>query len=231
MVGCPTSNTRKLRVARTTQDGLYARAVALYKHEQQREENGRKRMSLQKVCEEIQHQCWVESKKEVKLDYSTVRRLANGGTPKSISNASRGWLLSGEVDIIIDYAIEVASCGFPLSHARLREHVNEICDAQLGDKFLAQGVGQCWTSHFVEKHTDWLTMYWAHLLDNTHGRAVNTITNTQWFDILGTVMHGGTDSLDNGGSKTMEDEEDWEPILKENTYAADECGFMSLGGT
>jgi hypothetical protein len=76
-------------------------------------------------------------------------------------------------------------------------------------------------------------MYWAHLLDNIHGRAVNPITNTQWFDILGTVMRGGTDSPDNGGSdsETMEDEDDWEPILEQNTYAADECGFMPLGGT
>src|ERR1700676_175085 len=138
MVGCPKSNTKKLQAAPTIKDGLYVRAVALYQHEQQREENGRKKMSLRKVCEEIQHQCWVESKKEVKLDYSTVRRLANGGTPKSISNASRGWLLAGEVDVIIGYAIEVASRGFPLSHARLREHVNEICDARLGDKFIAQ---------------------------------------------------------------------------------------------
>jgi hypothetical protein len=231
MVGRPKSNTRKLQAARTTKDELYARAVALYKHEQQREENGTKRMSLRKVCEDIQHQCWAESKKEVKLDYSTVRRLVNGGTPKSISNASRGWLLSGEVDVIIGYAIEVASRGFPLSHARLREHVNEICDARLGDKFPAQGVGRRWTSRFVEKHADRLTMYWAHPLDNTRGRAVNPITNTQWFDILGTVMRGGADSLDNGGSETMEDEEDWEPILEQNTFAADECGFMALGGT
>ena len=53
MVGHPKSNTKKLQAAQTTKDGLYIRAVALYKHEQQREENGRKRMSLQKVCEEI----------------------------------------------------------------------------------------------------------------------------------------------------------------------------------
>ena len=107
MVGRPKSDTSKIRAARATKDGLYARALALYQHEQQREEDGKKRLSLRKACQESEGQHWAETKKTVKLDCNTLHRLAKGGTPKSISNSSRGWLLPEEVNIIINYAIEV----------------------------------------------------------------------------------------------------------------------------
>ncbi|KAF8239638.1 hypothetical protein L208DRAFT_1029613, partial [Tricholoma matsutake] len=170
-------------------------AVALYQHEQQREEDRQKKKSLWKVCQQIQDEHWAKTKKTVKLDCNMLRRLVNGGTPKSISNSSKGLLLPEEVNIIINYAIEIASHGFLLSHGRLREHVNEICRAQLGVGFSEKGVGRCWTSHFIEKHSDCLSMYWAHPLDNAHGCAVNPTTNKQWFDLLETVLAGGVDSL------------------------------------
>jgi hypothetical protein len=112
--------------------------------------------------------------------------------------------------------------------------VNEVCRAQLGNKFPKKGVGRRWTSRFVEKHSDRLSTYWAHPLDNIQGCAVNPITNKQWFDLLETVLAGGADSLDDhvALSENMQVvyEEDHEPIACENSYAADESGFVAAGG-
>ncbi|EDR04558.1 uncharacterized protein LACBIDRAFT_304343 [Laccaria bicolor S238N-H82] len=71
--------------------------------------------------------------------------------------------------MVIDYAIEVASCGFPLSHRRLKDHVDSICHARLGRKFPASGVGKNWTSRFISKHSDRLSTYWTHNLDEKRG--------------------------------------------------------------
>jgi hypothetical protein len=97
-------------------------------------------MSLRKVCQRIEDEHWADARRTITLDCNTLWRHVNGVTPKSISNSSRGWLQPEEVDNIINYAIELASCGFPLSHPRLQEHVNEICRARLGDGFPAKGV-------------------------------------------------------------------------------------------
>ncbi|KAG2047938.1 hypothetical protein BDR06DRAFT_830602, partial [Suillus hirtellus] len=60
-------------------------------------------------------------------------------------------------------------CGFPLSHKCLKEHVDEICQARLGDAFPQSGVGKNWTQRFVEKHSDHLRAYRAHSLDTARG--------------------------------------------------------------
>ena len=54
------------------------------------------------------------------------------------------------------YVQEMEAHGFPLSHRRLKEHVDEILCAQLGDKFPEEGVDRNWTQRFVEKHSDHL---------------------------------------------------------------------------
>jgi hypothetical protein len=95
----------------------------------------------------------------------------------------KGWLLPTEVDVVINYAIEVASCGFPLCHKRLREHMNSICKACLGAVFPDEGVGKRWTDHFVEKFSDQLGTYGARPLDNIQGQAINPITNAAWFNL------------------------------------------------
>jgi len=74
---------------------------------------------------------------------------------------------------VIDYTIEMGEWGHPLSHLRLKEHVDENLCAQLGLKFPESGVGQQWTYYFVLKHSDQLHTYITHPLDTAHGQAVN----------------------------------------------------------
>ncbi|EDR16115.1 uncharacterized protein LACBIDRAFT_321330 [Laccaria bicolor S238N-H82] len=175
-----------------TKDGLLICAVALYRHEQETAVN-RKPLSLRKVCKKIEDEHWSETKRTVKLDPCTLRRLVKGGTLKSIWNFQKSWLLEWEATMVIDYAIEVASRGFPLSHRQLKDHVDSICCARLGRKFPASGVGKNWTSCFISKHSDRLSTYWTHNLDEKWGWAVNPHTNKEWFDLLEDVLKGNRD--------------------------------------
>ncbi|KAJ7233165.1 hypothetical protein C8J57DRAFT_1315357 [Mycena rebaudengoi] len=79
------------------------------------------------------------------LSKSTVDRLLKGGTRKSDSNADRGWLLAEEEVIVADFCLQCANRGFPLSHRRLKEHVDMICRARLGDQFPETARRQTWT--------------------------------------------------------------------------------------
>ncbi|RDX48266.1 hypothetical protein OH76DRAFT_1331312, partial [Lentinus brumalis] len=57
-----------------------------------------------------------------------------------------------------------ALCGFPHNHRHLKEHVDKICKAHLGDQFPADSVGGDWTHQFVEWHSERLKPYWSHSL-------------------------------------------------------------------
>jgi len=221
MVGRSKSDTKKIQDRREVKDALMAQAVALYL-EELKQPVREKRKGLRTVCKEIEQAHLKEKGNYVKLDQTTLSRLAAGGKTKSQSNASKGWLLESEVDVVINFIIECASRGFPLSHRRLREHVNSILHARLGGNFPDKGIGKRWTHRFVEKHSKRLHMYWSHGLDNKRGRAVNPITNDAWYKILGETLQGEKDEGD--GPK------DKKPILPKNTCAADESGFWGAGG-
>ncbi|TFK41573.1 hypothetical protein BDQ12DRAFT_599493, partial [Crucibulum laeve] len=74
--------------------------------------------------------------------------------------------------------------GFPLSHCRLKEHVDEICHAQLGSLFPETGVGQNWTHRFAVKHSNQIKISRSRPLEEKRGCAVNPNTNAAWWKIL-----------------------------------------------
>jgi hypothetical protein len=117
-----------------------------------------------------------------------------------------------KANTVVKYAIECANCNFPLSHERIKEHVNEIARACWGDAFPEEGVGKQWTHRFVSDYHGELGAYWSHPMDSARARAVNPITKEGYFDILEEVI-GGEDNDDH--------------IDPECMYAADESGFQS----
>lgn len=186
------------------------RAVALYEAEQSKGPREQK-MGLRRVCKTIEDEYYTETKRKVVLDHMKLSRWAKGGKSKSQSNAEKGWLLPAEVDKVIEYAVEMANRGFPLSHQRLREHVNEICRARMGARFPEGGVGKQWSHRFVEKYSEELSTYWSRPLDTSRGRAVNPSTNETWFKLLG---------------ETIKDNN----IPEELQYGVDETGVQPGGG-
>ena len=69
------------------------------------------------------------------------------------ANVAWSWLTDNITEVIIEYISEVGNQGFPLSHCRLKEHMDQILQAQLGERFLASDVGKQWTNHFIKKYS------------------------------------------------------------------------------
>ncbi|KZP02153.1 hypothetical protein FIBSPDRAFT_689284, partial [Athelia psychrophila] len=57
----------------------------------------------------------------------------------------------------------------PLSHRRLKEHVDEIMRERLGKAYPAEGVGRNWTSQFVERNHLKLKTYNPKSLEGARG--------------------------------------------------------------
>jgi Tc5 transposase-like DNA-binding protein len=130
----------------------------------------------------------LETGRDVKLNYNTLIRGARGGRSRAEANTARAWLTDGETGVIIAYIAELGNRGLPLSHRRLREHVNEVSSARLGTKFPEQGVGKQWTHRFIEKYSDAIQMTWSTSLESKPGRAVNPHTAEAWFSLLKQTM-------------------------------------------
>ncbi|KAJ7575261.1 hypothetical protein C8J56DRAFT_741328, partial [Mycena floridula] len=119
MVSQAASNIKKTRIAREVKDGLYLQAVALYKSEHSHSHNVNPK-SYQKCCNQITEDHCRKTEKVIKLSHATLRRHVKGGISLSVSNVSQGWLLQPEVEIVINYSIEMASRNFPLNHEQLK---------------------------------------------------------------------------------------------------------------
>lgn len=197
--------TKKAQLARESYEDIKSRAIKAYSAEllKSREKGART------VAKDFVDLYKAETGLDVKLDHLTLIRGANGGRSRAEANAAKSLLTDGEAEIVIGYIAELGNRGFPLSHRRLREHVNAILRARIGLSF--QGVGKQWTHRFVEKHSGQIKMSWSSTLDTKRGRAVNENTIAAWFGLL----------------KGTKDEFD---IEKECTYGTDEIGVNSSEG-
>ncbi|CAK5275007.1 unnamed protein product [Mycena citricolor] len=232
------SATKKTAAARKHLDKWTARATQRYKDEQMRELGpDETRKGARKICEEIQEEHLVQYGMSISISHTTITRHAAGGEKLSDFNASKSWVLAKEEPIIISYARNLAARGFPLNHALLKECIEAVVCARLGDAFPADGLGKNFTARFLEKHSDQLRTCWASNLENKRGRAVNPATHEAWFQLLEETLAGKKDWMFD------EDPNDWSedngppegfvpvPVLEENIYGMDESGFLSAGNT
>lgn len=233
MVGRAKSDTKKVQISRSHHDKWMAIALDRYHEERARILAPKeRRKGVRQICQTVQQEHTDATGRSIHLSSSTLNRLVNGNLTKSASNAAKSWLLEEEVETVICYAVEVASRGFPLNHGRLKDCVDDICRARLGDAFPADGVGINWTHRFCEKYSDRLRTYWSTTLDNKRGRAVNPITNKAYFDLLEEVLAGKRDyefdqvlSDDSGPPDNFVPV----PIKPGNIYGSDESGFFPSG--
>ncbi|KAL0058805.1 hypothetical protein AAF712_014488 [Marasmius tenuissimus] len=97
----------------------------------------------------------------------------------------------------------------------LKEVVDKILHAQLGDEFPESGVGKQWTQQFVEQHSNQLKTFWSLKLDSKQGQGVNPNANAKWFSLLDDVLAGKMDHEFDSCEDVVgggEDEIDWESI-------------------
>lgn len=126
-------------------------AVEAYK-EQGNDTPGPKR-GLSSFCKEFELLCLQETKHKITLHKSTVSRWVNQTSqPIREFNKTKQLLTDREEISIVDYVVSLAYRGFPFSHDRVKEHVNEILEARCGAQ--SSGVGKKWLSRFLTRHSD-----------------------------------------------------------------------------
>jgi len=152
MVGQPKSIAEKATFSKRAHDTLMAHAVLAYLAECEKPYHGC--CGLCTIWKDFEQLYYEEKSVCIPLSCATLGRLADGGCNWEEANEHRHWLTPIEEDIIVTFAIEMGTCGFPLSHHRLKEQVDQIAHAQLGNKFPIQGVGKNWTAHFMLRASD-----------------------------------------------------------------------------
>lgn len=186
MVNHAKSDSLKRQIARKVKNNLMEQALALYQTEKSKPD-GEKSASLRKVCQIISEDYYSRTGKRIKLDHNTLSRWEKGGTSLTDHNAAKSWLTHEEQLVIVEYVLEMARRGFPLSPKRLQEHAEKILRARLGDTFREEGLGKNWATRFITKHHEKIGMYWSSSLDSSRGRAVNPITKAEYFDLLKSI--------------------------------------------
>ena len=126
-----------------------------------------KTLSLRAVCTSVSNDYFTKTNIQIFLSHKTLSRLCQGGTTRTESNKKKSWLMESEQDIIVEYAIDMAHRGFPLSPKRLREHAEMILRARLGKKFPEKGLSKNWATKFITKHHEKLGTYLSSSLDSS----------------------------------------------------------------
>ncbi|KAK7029198.1 hypothetical protein R3P38DRAFT_2384544, partial [Favolaschia claudopus] len=73
-------------------------------------------LSLNKACRMAEAECLAEKKKIVTLSTSSLDRRIKGGRSTHEAHADQKWLSPEEERVVINYAIDCANRGFPVSH-------------------------------------------------------------------------------------------------------------------
>ena len=210
MPGRAKSDVEKHLAAKRIHDAWMAQAVTAY-HKEQKKTPKKSRRGLRTICKEFEDLYFSQTGKTIKLCHMTLKRLAEGGKTREKANANRRWLTDSEEDVVIDFISEMADRGFPLSHRRLKEHVDTICKARLGKNFPAKGVGENWTYQFAQRNSERIKISRSRPLEDKRGRGANPHTNAAWWKLLGETI------------KKYD-------IKPHNIYGTDEVGIQAQGG-
>ncbi|KAJ3979551.1 hypothetical protein F5890DRAFT_1372025, partial [Lentinula detonsa] len=97
-------------------------------HEEQSRELGKdeKRKGARKICEEVSNKHYAQTGVRTKLNYATLISHSKGKRTMSEFNQTKQLLTPQEENVIVDYVIQMAERGFPLSPRRIREHMHQI---------------------------------------------------------------------------------------------------------
>ena len=152
-----------------------------------------------------QRKSYQEVADDFDVSKSTLQRLVMGGVSMSAFNAGKQRLTPAEERVLVDFALESADQGFPLTHTNLYKAADDILTFHLGDEH--DSLGQNWVDNFLNRHHDELQTHWSKLVDTQWGKALNPTNVKLWFDLV---------------KENIVDKE----ILPHNIYGMDESGFL-----
>jgi hypothetical protein len=134
MVKYAKSNQLKALEFNCRKQSLEMQATSLYLLELEKKRLNCKYKSSRKICEQVSCDYKLKTGISIKLTHTTIIRYAAGQRTRAEANGTRAWLSPVETEVVIQYIIETGNQGFPLSHKRLKEHVDEICQVKYGEK-------------------------------------------------------------------------------------------------
>jgi hypothetical protein len=182
MPGRAKSETRKSREATAKKEVLIQEAAQLYAKWQQDGSN----QGYRAAAIAVEQRNYEQTKVLIKINHRTVRnRYMDLHKSHTEAHYEFTHLTKEQEELVVDYCLELARSGFPLSHRRLRECVDKIKCAEEPD---FEGVGENWVDRFIERHWDRLHTYWSSPLDSVRGQAVNPSTLNQFYDIYEAEM-------------------------------------------
>src|SRR4051794_30247943 len=129
MVGRAKPIRQKKREVSNLKETWMKRAIEIYWQEQEQ----MKSKTLEAICRQAEKECFTQTQKSVKLSSSTLDRRVKGGQSRHEAHEGQRWLNDEETEAVIQDIILNAQQGFPPSHRRIKEHVDEIALAQHGD--------------------------------------------------------------------------------------------------
>jgi hypothetical protein len=100
----------------------------------------------------------------------------------SAFNAGKQRLAPAEEHVLVDFALESADQGFPLTHANLYKVADDILTSRLEDEHVS--LGHNWIDIFLNRHHEELQTHWSKPLDTQRGRALNPTNVKLWFDLV-----------------------------------------------
>ncbi|KAF9005351.1 hypothetical protein BDZ89DRAFT_904951, partial [Hymenopellis radicata] len=120
------SNTKKAQIDSQFVAEWRARAAEDYREQLALHAAGQKFDGAEMVRQRWMKKCREETGKDILINKQTLINHAKGKPTRAQSNAQKSWLTAEETELVILYIIELGHRGFPLSHRRLKEHVEEI---------------------------------------------------------------------------------------------------------
>jgi len=170
-------------VAQLKED-MMSRALTAYRAILDGPNKGKPGYGLRKVCDDYQRICYEETGIRIKLSTTTLTKRSDGRRSRSEAQAERQWLTPVEETVIVDFMIEMAARGWPLSHRRLKEHAELILLARLGKDFPEDGLGKRFTERFLLRHSDRIKTTDSRPLEDKRGRAVNPTNDEEYWRLL-----------------------------------------------
>ena len=116
MVGLAKSQALKKQILRKEVDDLKAYAVKVNTTKQKKSLTpGKKKKSLHQICKNVLDAHFAETGQRIHLAHNTLAQHRKGGITLTQSNQQKSWLIAEEEENVINFAIEIAHQGFPLS--------------------------------------------------------------------------------------------------------------------
>lgn len=138
------------------------------------------------------------------IDHNKLARAVKGGRSMDEANAAKQKLSPAEERVLVNFILNSADRGFPMTHRSIESYANAILQKRIGSNY--QPVGSGWIFAFLDRNRRDLQTHWSKPLDMQRAQALNPEAVKHWFDLVEELV------VNTG-------------IKKEDIYGMDESGF------